>query len=181
MADTAPVRVFHIVGTAYQDLVRVFKTLRRLIVVAALILVGLQLFEYLFLDGWLGVPVFGWFVALAFVAAKSFLIAPFLIAVHRFILVHEVTERYAFDFHDRRLLLFFVNSFALAAFGIAIAMLNSLLAMFAVFSPLATMLHPGVTIFVAVVVTSVAAMVVILRLAILFPAIAVDAGGANAS
>jgi hypothetical protein len=93
------------------------------------------------------------------------LVTPFFIAVHRFIILGEVTHRYRLDWRDRRYQLFFGWAFVLYLL-IEVPTLASIL-------PVHWM-----TILLALSAT-IAGAVVFLRSIILFPAIAVDAPGAT--
>ena len=109
---------------------------------------------------------------------ESFLLAPLLIAVHRHVLLGEVTHRYAFDLSDQRFLLFFYFSFALS-------LLQALLFFAAVqlfpdaFGGPASGVDKnggGVAIVAAIMV---GVLVVAARVVLVFPAAAIDAPGAT--
>jgi hypothetical protein len=98
----------------------------------------------------------------------SFLMTPVLIAIHRFILLGEVTAGYAIDPRNPRFLRFF-------GWSLALALLISLPTFLATaFSAL--MGGYGAALIFALLV---GCLFVILRATILFPAIAVDAPGAT--
>ncbi len=97
----------------------------------------------------------------------NFLLTPFLIAVHRFIILGEIAPRYVIEPRDPRFQLFFCWSAALyvaSAIGDALAEL--------------TITNPGGRATVGFVI-AIAMLVVSLRMTVLFPAIAVDALGAT--
>jgi hypothetical protein len=103
--------------------------------------------------------------------AQAFLLTPFLIAVHRFVILGEST-RYTLAPGEHRFQLFFMWSIAL-----------SLLAWFPPFLISSFPVRPSpafVTAFVVgCLIYVVAATIISLRLIVLFPAIAVDAPGAT--
>jgi hypothetical protein len=112
----------------------------------------------------------GPFVAIVLTAVHSFLLTPFLIAVHRFILIDEVTPRYVLSPHDPRFQWFFGWSVALAAIWIGATVVER------AFGYLGLSKLITATGMVLVVVVG---LVLSVRLTILFPAIAVGAPGAS--
>jgi hypothetical protein len=100
---------------------------------------------------------------------KSCLPTPFFIAVHRFILVGEIADRYRLDPQDRRFARFFTWSLVLwlmLAFVPALVMKTL------------SLISPTMAISTLALVAIVAAVVSV-RLIVLLPAIAVDAPGAT--
>jgi hypothetical protein len=93
------------------------------------------------------------------------LLTPFFIAVHRFIILGEVTPHYRLRWQELRFQLFFGCAFILFALSQAPRLIIAL--------PKHWMIH------VAVVAIAVAVCVALTRVTILFPAIAVDAPGAT--
>jgi hypothetical protein len=164
--------VVSVVAMGYRDLVRVLRTLTNLVVIALAISLALQFLEFLFLASWLEIPVVGTLVTLGLSALRSFLLTPFYIAVHRFVILDEIARKYSFDRHSRRFSLFFAWSFALAAL---VSVLGLLLI------PLLVLIIPWAEPkLLAMLIVIVAAAIVVVRLTIIFPAIAVDASGADA-
>jgi hypothetical protein len=93
------------------------------------------------------------------------LVTPYLIAVHRFVIVGEVTRRYRLDWRDQRFQLFFGWWFAIFLLTKAMALAN---------------LAPrAVVISLLAIAMLIAIFVVTTRCIILFPAIAIDAPGAT--
>lgn len=105
-------------------------------------------------------------IALFLGAVWSFLFAPFLIAVHRFVVLGEVTDRYRIEPGNPRFLRFFQWSFALFAIFSAVTIVSTITGENAI----------GAVIAFA---GAVAALFIGLRVVILFPAIAVDAPNAT--
>ena len=166
------VRVMRVVGMAYRDFARVLYALPRLVIIALLILLANEAVALLFLAPLIRIPVLGVFVQLAAGAVKGFLLTPFFIAIHRFIILDEITRGYVLDLRNPRFFQFFVWSFALTAFAVSMAMLVTLVLFVTTLSTaVAILAEMAVIVFAAIIMA---------RLAILFPAIAVDAPGANA-
>ena len=93
------------------------------------------------------------------------LLTPFFIAVHRFVILGEVTHRYRLQWDDRRFQLFFCSAFTLFALS-RLALLTTMLPKHWMFHLIAI----GIVVAVCALFT---------RVTILFPAIAVDAPGAS--
>jgi hypothetical protein len=164
--------VVSVVVMGYRDLVRVLRTLTNLVLIALAISLALQFLEYLFLASWMKFPVVGTLLNLGLSALRSFLLTPFYIAVHRFVILDEITRKYSFAPHNRRFSLFFAWSFALTALVSVLELL--LIPLLVLFIPWA---EPKL---LAMLIVIVGAAIVVLRLTIIFPAIAVDAPGADA-
>jgi len=97
-------------------------------------------------------------------AIKAVLLAPFAIAVHRFVLLGEVTRHYRLDPADERFLRF-------AFYGVLLAVLSVLPHLVGAIFALVWRGFGGFASFVLHIVVAVIAV----RVAILFPAVAVDA------
>jgi hypothetical protein len=149
------------VRVAYGDLARVVTTMPTLILIAFAIDVAAKLIGYIGPAHGMAMHAFSAVIGLG----KSWLLTPFFIAVHRFILVDEIADRYPLDPQDRRFARFFTWSLVLWLMtrfpAVAIGML----------SPIAAMSALAVLMIIAAVVG--------VRLIVLFPAIAVDAPGAT--
>jgi hypothetical protein len=111
-------------------------------------------------------------VAVAFSVGQSLLLTPYLIAIHRFILVGEVARHYAVKLRDPRFLRFFGWTLTLSALYVGVGFSRDLL--LAAGTPPLIALACAITMVVFVVIVG-------LRLTILFPAIAVDAPRGTAS
>jgi hypothetical protein len=100
-------------------------------------------------------------------AVKAFLMTPYAIAVHRFIILGEKTTTYRIAPSEPRFRRFFAWSLALSMLANAGAAISLML--------------PGYTVLNAILesVFGIAAIVVGIRAIVLFPAVAVDAPGAN--
>ena len=105
---------------------------------------------------------------------QAFAVAPLAIAVHRYVLLGEVTPRYALDPSSSRYLRFvgfaILANFLMAAPGLIMALTTATAGESTAVTAMAGVLTTVFTII---------AVIVILRRAILFPAIAVDAPGAS--
>ena len=158
------------VATAYRDVLRVWLTMRTLVAVALLIILAIKVTEELIpLSLWTD-STFGLFLDLAAGAVLSFFLTPFMIAIHRFILLDEVTTGYVLDLRQPRFISYFGWLFALSVIGsLAFSLVEILPAI-------------GVSAIPALALTFIVLIGVIIfsmRLAILFPAIAIDASGAG--
>jgi hypothetical protein len=156
------------VAVAYQDLLRTSQALGRLFLLALLIVLIIHVSHLVLPHGGaatgLAIPIW---------VLRSLLLTPFLIAVHRFVLVDDIAGYYAIEPHNPRFWRFFVWSLVLTflLLGPSLLLLSSAL-------PLGL---PATIAFICVTVSLIVAIIVCLRLAILFPAIAIDAPGATAS
>lgn len=110
-------------------------------------------------------------LGLAVTVVQGFLLAPVAIAVHRFVLLGELTAAYRPDPSDRRFMTFFVFS---AVFQLMMDVPATLMAV----ATKSGGAGGGVLAFVFFV-AMIVAVIVALRVLILFPAIAVDAPGAR--
>jgi hypothetical protein len=159
--------IWKAVALVLRDLGCVPRKLPSLTFVALLIVLALELVPFF-------VPVYGWTrlsVILLFVgwnAAHPFFLTPYLIAVHRFVILGEVTATYRLVPTDKRFQRFFGMSLVLVAMiwttDILIHQLIS-----------SEMTLPSVSSTIAGVVGIVVMAVVAARMITLFPAAAVDA------
>ncbi len=160
--------VLRTVGTAYGDLVRVVAAMPGLVAIAMAIVIACAV-PTAFLPR--PTSVIDHVVDFGLDALQDFLLTPFFLAVHRYIILNEITRSYGLDPRDPRFLRFFAWSVAFTAVAAAIvAPQDSTLSR----SMVATILLLDIVLFV--LLTYMAA-----RLTILFPAIAVDARGAAAA
>lgn len=162
--------VMRTVGTAYHDMWRVVHAMPQLVLLVAAI--GL-VFDF---TDWLVIPTsFKEDLATYFAisALRDLLTMPLLIAVHRFILIDEVTGRYAIEFGRSRFLRFFAWWVALNALPVGLIAIERYLSALPGVPPLVMIGLFVVAIFLVAVL--------VLHLTILFPAIAVEAPGATAS
>ncbi|MEA2928406.1 MAG: hypothetical protein QOG38_834 [Hyphomicrobiales bacterium] len=105
------------------------------------------------------------------ICGQAFLLTPYLIAIHRFIILGEATTRYEITASTHRFQLFFLWSMALSMFyWVPAFLIAAFFAKTDVLFLMATLLLLAFTI---------AALIITVRLIILFPAIAVDAPGAT--
>jgi len=156
------------VAVGYQDVLRAAQAMRRLFLLALLIILVIHVSDRVLPHGGAAVGL-----AIPIWVLRSLLLTPFLVAVHRFVLVDDVANHYAIEPHNPRFWRFFVWSLVLTflLFGPSLLLLSS-----------TQLLGLPVTIaFICVTVSLIVANIACLRLAILFPAIAIDAPGATAS
>jgi hypothetical protein len=163
MAD-GHVPVFRAIKLAYSDVYRVFAAMPRLVGILLVFSAVQNAVPKSTLD----------FSPLGFMltAANAFLLTPYLIAVHRFILIDEVTYGYALAPQEPRFLRFFLWSVVLSAIPIGITLARSFLQIISLSTGLA---------FGGMAVVVCAGIFIGTRLIILFPAIAVEAPGASAA
>jgi hypothetical protein len=118
---------------------------------------------------WTHVPVI--LLSAGWLAARPFLLAPYLIAVHRFIILGEATAIYRLVPTEKRFQRYFVWSLVPAAMIPAAGALIHLISL--------DMSLPRVISTIAAVVALAVMVVVAARIVTLFPAIAVDAPDAS--
>lgn len=104
---------------------------------------------------------------------QAFVLAPLAIAVHRYVLLGEVTPHYALDASNPRYMRF-------VGFAILVKLLMAIPGLIFVLAAIFSAVHGAAAIAgIAGLVASIAVGIVALRRTILFPAIAVDAAGAT--
>ena len=167
MAD-GQLPIIRAVGLVLRDIVRVVRTMPGLTLIATAILFPFNVLDLLVSPHLPGSPLVQLLKEVGIRVAESFLLTPFLIAVHRFILIDEVTARYVLAPRNPRFERFFAWSLLVWLLTTSVSLLR----------PLAEGLPTGIGIG-ALVVASVLVIIISLRLTILFPAIAVDAPGAS--
>jgi hypothetical protein len=171
MAASGQLPVMQAARMAYRDVFRALSAMPGLVLIALLVTLAFALVQILFFTGVFETPVVGALTSFLFGAAQSFFLTPYLIAVHRFILIDEVTSHYALDPQAPRFMRFFAWTVALSALAGVATLIHEILILI------------GLGQFLAVTVLIVLMVVVVfigMRLTILFPAIAVDAPGATA-
>jgi hypothetical protein len=157
---------------AYRDLGRVLMSLRTLILCAFLILLAVSASVSL-------VPRNLWTrqwtaeaLDFAKVAAEAFLLAPIVIAIHRFVILDKVTRNYTVPIGEPAFVAFFGWLLALKVlFGFPFTLLG-------VFQSLNWSVWATTSVFALALITAAAVM---LRLTILLPALAVEVPGATPS
>ena len=151
----------------YGDLLRMARAMPALLAAAAIILLAINgLDQVLPLGMKAAVPV-----EFVMSVARTFLMTPILIAVHRFVVLREVTPRYWLAPAEPRFIRFFGWSLALAAISLATGLIESALQAISV---------PSFAVMIIVFAVVIGGCIVAVRLTVLFPAIAVDAPGATA-
>lgn len=156
------------VVVAYQDVLRAAQALRGLFLLALLIILFIHVVDY-FLPRALAAAVIGVPVRIV----RAALLTPVLVAVHRFILLGDASDRYWIEPHNPRFFRFLFWSLGLSVLAYGPGLLLLTLSLLSVL--------PATTAFIALPICLIVAVLVGLRLTVLFPAIAVDAPGATAS
>jgi len=166
--------VFQTVATAYGDVGRVIHAMPVLVGSTIAILMAFNLASLFLLPSTSrgNLVSLDDLILLAGGAVQSFLVTPFLIAVHRFILLQQVAAGYSLAPTEPRFLRFFGWSVAITALSMAPAAIQSWLG--------ALGFHEAVGGILSLVLV-VLCVFLTFRLTILFPAIAVDATGATAA
>ena len=164
MTPTPP-SIWRAAVAGYRDAARALSAMPLLALVAFAVGLGQALTEFILLPADETRDIFQQVIGYVLTLVWSFLLTPLLIAVHRFILLDEVTSGYPIEPGNPRFLRFFAWSFGLTA---AVA----------VFDFLTTKVNDLIPILIVLALFFVG-VVFALRLVILFPAIAVDSPGAT--
>ncbi len=156
---------------AYTDVWRAAGAMRTLALYAVLIILAALVVEELIpprlIDGF----AIGTLLDFLIDCGRSFCLTPIIIAIHRFIILDDVTPSYALDPAEPGFMPFF-------GWLVALSLLTTL-----VFSVPELAIAVGGSVLVATgieVVVLMAVLIVVMRLTVLFPAIAVGARNANA-
>lgn len=159
------------VAQAYRDLIHSLRALRSLAAVAMLMALGIGVAEALLVP--IGHPTRD--VLLRFLSglALAFLITPYSIAVHRLIILGEIAPRYTFDPASARFQQFF---WWWAAFSVAG---NLPMLLLALVPETRAMSFFDFIALLSMLAITIAITIGTLRLTIIFPAVAVDAPGAQ--
>lgn len=167
--------VMQTVKTAYHDVGRVIHAMPILVGSMIAILIALNLASLFVLPASTPAsfrsPLFD-SILLAAAAVQSFLTTPFLIAVHRFILLDQATGQYALAPQEPRFLRFFGWSLVITMLSLVPSLLQ---AWFGALGP------PGMFTGILTIAAMIVCLFLTFRLTILFPAIAIDAPGATAA
>jgi hypothetical protein len=163
--------VFQAVAHAFRETIECFSALRRLSFIMLAILLAFQVTDNLLTIGPKGSTqslLAGFVIGLA----QSFFIVPYVIAVHRWVILREATEEYTFAPSSLRFQRFFWWSAALnTAIVLPVFLIQSSSA-----GPAET---PGLGVMLVAMLIFVVVLIVALRLMLIFPAIAVDAPSAD--
>ena len=164
MALNAELPIIETAVQAWRDAAMAREKMPTLFWIAIAILFALDILQLL-LGGWGGSSFIG---SVIFAVAQALALTPLAIAVHRFILLDEVRDRYDFAPSDPRFQKFFLFTIALEALGALPRIIGFL---FAIVVPV---LSP-----IIVLALAIGAAIIGVRMAILFPSIAIDAPGAD--
>lgn len=149
------------VVTGYRDAWSAISAMPVFAIYVVLVMLAANLIEYFYPAAISGTDFVAALVSIVVSAVQNFFLTPIMIAVHRYIILEQITPAYLLQPGERTFRVFFTW-----------LMLLSALPIFAV--PLVAVLPIGLVgvMFMVMVIVS-------LRLSILFPAIAVDAPGAS--
>jgi hypothetical protein len=162
--------IFRAATEAYRDAARVFGAMRMLVLCAMLVALAVSVAEDMVPQSIWKTEITASLLAFVLGVAKSFCLTPILIAIHRFIILDEVTQGYRLDLEDPAFLPFF-------GWLVALSILGSLI--FWVQAALTTIGLPLLVVLAVTLAVLLAVLVVWIRLTVLFPALAVRAQGAN--
>jgi hypothetical protein len=160
------------VAAAYRDVLNTLSALGVLVGIALLITLASTVAEYFATSQANESSIADRIVAFAFGVAESFLLTPIMIAVHRFIILNEIAPGYRFDPRRPSFKTFLAWLLALSTADFLVTLVMQL-------SP-PSLFSLVVSILFALVAV-IAILVFTMRLAILLPAIAVEAPDATAT
>jgi hypothetical protein len=158
--------------TAWQDALAARERMPNLFLIAiiAIAVLNLVYFGLLLVGVIFGPGLLALIIGLIYAAAQGFLLTPLAIAVHRFLLLGEATDGYKLDTQDPRFMKFFTFLAGLAVVMLIPRLIGELL------SP---PMDPSTFGRLIAFVLSIVAVIILVRNVILFPAVAVDAPGAD--
>jgi hypothetical protein len=157
-------------SAAYREWRRMLSALRPLVINAFLIVLAISALDQFIPARLADQEFFGTAITLAEAAVRAFLLTPILVAIHRFVILDEITKTYAVPLGEPAFRRFFAWLFTFEVLaGFPLDFLGALQALNVSFAA-------STAGFVAALVVTVVLMV---RLSILPPAIAVDAPGAR--
>jgi hypothetical protein len=169
---TSRLSVMGDVATAYRDVRRVLVAMRMLALGAFLVILAVEVAQsFVPAEIW-DDPIVGGIAGLVVSALQNLLLTPYMIAVHRFILLYEEMLGYVLDPSQPHLWAYFGW---LMGLSVIISLVLSL------YGPLSAMGLSAMAVIAPIGALLALVLTVALRLTILFPAIAVDAPGANAA
>ncbi len=161
--------------TAWGDAFNVIGAMPGVIAVAFAIMIGISLVSLAILPDAYAVAASPWaaVISIVFSIIEALLLAPLAIVVHRYVLLGEATARYPLDPSSTRYMRF-------VSFAILVKLLGVIPGVVDGFAPNRQQ-YPGLAMAfgVAILVLFVVVTVIVIRRAILFPAIAIDAPGAS--
>jgi hypothetical protein len=157
---------------AYRDLGRVLAAMRTVMLCAFLILLAASASQSLIPRRLWEQQLTGEALDLAWAAAEAFLLAPIMIAIHRFVILDRITRSYTVPIGEPAFAVFFCWLLALKIlFGVPFDLLG-------VLQTLNWSVWASSSVFALALIAAVGVM---LRLTILLPALAVEAPGATPS
>jgi hypothetical protein len=160
MANGAQASVFNAATTAWQDALTARQRMPRLFLttISAIAALNLIYFGVVIVGSLFGRGLFASLIGVIYVGLQALFLTPLAIAAHRFLLLGEVNDNYRFDTQEPRFTKF----------------LTFLAALFII----PQLLHAAFGGLIGIIVSIVVAIITV-RLVILFPAVAVDAPGAE--
>ena len=172
MANGGRTTIISAALAAWQDALAARQRMPNLFLIAIVALAALNVVYFgLAIIAFPGGPgLVAFIVGMIYAVAQGFLLTPLAIAVHRFLLLGEVVDAYRLNAQDTRFMRFFTFLAGLAVVTFVPKLVSELLS-----SPF------GPSLFARLVglILSIVAAVIMVRNVILFPAVAVDAPGAD--
>ena len=102
-----PLPILPSVVLAYDDLWRVWRAMRTLMIYALLIILAFKVIDDIVPSRAMNSGLTGTVLGFAIAAAQSFCLTPIMIAIHRFIILDQVTTAYAVDPTEPSFIAFF--------------------------------------------------------------------------
>src|SRR5664279_5010593 len=102
-----PLPILPSVVLAYDDLWRAWRAMRTLMIYALLIILAFKVIDDIVPSRAMNSGLTGTVLGFAIAAAQSFCLTPIMIAVHRYIILDEVTTAYAVDPSEPSFIAFF--------------------------------------------------------------------------
>jgi hypothetical protein len=172
MANGAQTSVISAAMTAWQDALAARERMPNMFLIAiiAVVVLNLVYFGLAIVGFFFGSGLLASLIALIYAGVQALLLTPLAIAVHRFLLLSEINDNYRVDTQDPRFMKFLTFLAGLFVISFIPHLLRALLS-----SPMGPSIFGG---FIGLVVGIIVAIISV-RILIVFPAVAVDAPGAE--
>jgi hypothetical protein len=172
MANGAHTSVFSAAMTAWRDALAARERMPSLFLIAIIAVASLNLayFGLVIVGVIFGTGLLASLLGLIYVGVQALLLTPLAIAVHRFLVLGETNDNYRIDTQDPRFVKFLTFLVGLFVISFIPQLLRSLF-----ISPTGTSAFGGL---ISLIVSIIVAIIAV-RVLIVFPAVAVDAPGAE--
>lgn len=172
---TSHLPIWRLVTLSYIDVWRALRAMPVLFAFGAMIVLAVRIVAQAVPDRFQTGPLFGSISIIVQDAVQYFCLTPIMIAIHRFIIRGDVTRSYAVDLGDAAFLPFFAWIMAISIVFSVVFGATELLAV-----KLGASASHAMFVTAVLLAAYAAAVWLLLRLIVLFPAIAVGAKGATA-